>query len=82
MGIGAGSLFPALTAHANNAEKDTFRDDVVAAHRMGFASLYSSYGLRKEDADRLVREATAVDNFAGIPDDPARNVRAEELCRP
>jgi hypothetical protein len=37
--------------------------------------------LRREDADRVVKEAAAVDNFVGIPDDPARNVLAETLCR-
>jgi len=37
--------------------------------------------LRREDADRLVKEASAVDNLAGIPDDPARNALAEKLCR-
>ncbi|WP_354222954.1 alpha/beta hydrolase domain-containing protein [Bradyrhizobium sp. F1.4.3] len=36
--------------------------------------------LRREDADRLVKEATAADNFVGIPDDPARDALAEKLC--
>ncbi|MCP3387834.1 alpha/beta hydrolase domain-containing protein [Bradyrhizobium sp. CCGB12] len=38
--------------------------------------------LRREDANRLMKEAAAVDYFVGIPDDRERDSLAEKLCRP